>query len=212
MVTRPGNADLMDIAIFAKAPQPGAAKTRLIPALSAAAAARLQRQLTLSALQLANCFASGKVTLHCAPDINHRFFRALRDYRGVSVCAQSGADLGARMAHAFAKHAGPLLLIGTDCPALQCMHLTTAESALRAGNDAVFIPAEDGGYVLIGLNRPHTRLFEDIDWGSERVMAQTRERLIELGLRWAEPFTLWDLDRPDDLQRLAKLGREGVSP
>lgn len=75
--------------------------------------------------------------------------------------------------------------------------------------DAVFIPAEDGGYVLVGLRRPLPRLFEDIDWGSERVMTQTRARLHELGLSWRELPTLWDIDRPQDLDRLASI--DGVS-
>lgn len=206
MATR--RADAMDIAIFAKAPQPGAAKTRLIPALGVAGAARLQRRLTLRTLQLASSFASGTITLHCAPDTEHRFFRALRDHRQLTLRAQSGTDLGQRMANAFAAHGGPLLLIGTDCPALRRAHLATAASLLR-DHDAVFIPAEDGGYVLVGLKRPHARVFEGIDWGSAQVMTQTRERLSELELRWAEPLTLWDLDRPDDLPRLAQLERRG---
>jgi rSAM/selenodomain-associated transferase 1 len=126
---------------------------------------------------------------------------------GVDLRSQSGADLGARMAAAFTAHAGPLLLIGTDCPALQAAHLAAAASALLddRDNDAVFIPVEDGGYVLVGLRRPQARLFEAIDWGSERVMAQTRQRMSELGLRWAELPTLWDVDRPADLLRLATL-------
>ena len=109
------------------------------------------------------------------------------------------------MAHAFAVHGGPLLLIGTDSPALQPAHLATAADLLRDVHDAVFIPAEDGGYVLVGLRQPQPRLFENIDWGSEQVMAQTRDRLAGLGLRWAEPLTLWDIDRPADLARLAIL-------
>ena len=109
------------------------------------------------------------------------------------------------MAHAFAVHGGPMLLIGTDCPALQTAHFTTVANLLRDGHDAVFIPAEDGGYVLVGLRQAHPRLFENIDWGSGQVMAQTRDRLAGLGLRWAEPLTLWDVDRPADLARLATL-------
>jgi glycosyltransferase A (GT-A) superfamily protein (DUF2064 family) len=109
------------------------------------------------------------------------------------------------MNNAFAAHAGPLLLIGTDCPALSEAHLGAAATALHDGHDAVFIPAEDGGYVLVGLRRPQPRLFEGIAWGSDKVMAQTRERLVALGLRWTEPLVLWDVDRPEDLPRLAKL-------
>jgi glycosyltransferase A (GT-A) superfamily protein (DUF2064 family) len=88
-------------------------------------------------------------------------------------------------------------------------HLVAAAEVLRNGHDAVFIPAEDGGYVLIGLHCPQPRLFENIDWGTEKVMAQTRERLAALRLRWEEPATLWDVDRPVDLLRLNKL--EGLA-
>ncbi len=205
MATHHAGADLMDIAIFAKAPQPGTAKTRLIPVLGSAGAARLQRRLTLNALQLSSRLGSGNVTLWCAPDIRHRFFRALQLHCGVRQCKQHGADLGLRMSHAFSSHNGPMLLIGTDCPVLQIEHLNMAKNALEEGNDAVFFPAEDGGYVLVGLRQPQASLFTGIDWGSERVMAQTRERLTELGLRWAEPVTLWDVDQPTDLARLSTL-------
>lgn len=199
----------MEIAIFAKAPQAGAAKTRLIPALGAAGAARLQRRLTLRALRLVKQFGTTQMTLWCSPDTHHHFFRAVHTCFGLKLCKQSGAHLGARMANAFAAHNGPLLLIGTDCPAMESGHLVSAARLLHEGNDAVFIPAEDGGYVLVGLQRPQPRLFENIDWGRESVMAQTRERLAELGLRWAEPVTLWDVDRPSDLARLATL--EGLT-
>ena len=202
-------AEPLAIAIFARAPLAGAAKTRLIPALGAAGAARLQRRLTLHALAVARRAAIGNVSLWGSPDDQQRFFRAVQRCTGVDLRSQSGPDLGQRMANAFAAQAGPLLLIGTDCPALQPAHLSAAASALlddcQSGNDAVFIPAEDGGYVLVGLRRPQPRLFEGIDWGTERVMAQTRQRLCELRLRWAELPPLWDLDRPGDLARLATL-------
>ncbi len=195
----------MEIAVFAKAPQAGAAKTRLIPALGAARAARLQRQLTLNALHAACRFNPEETTLWCAPDTHHRFFRALHSCSGINVRRQTGSHLGERMSHAFAACGRPMLLIGTDCPALQTAHLEIATNLLQNGHDAVFITAEDGGYVLVGLNRPHPRLFEVIDWGSDQVMAQTRARLTEIGLRWAEPAMLWDIDRPTDLARLATL-------
>jgi rSAM/selenodomain-associated transferase 2/rSAM/selenodomain-associated transferase 1 len=195
----------MAIAVFSKAPRAGETKTRLIPALGAAAAARLQRRLCLHTLDLACRAAHGKVTLWAAPDHRQRFFRAVQAQYGIELRSQTGSDLGERMANAFAAHAGPLLLIGTDCPALTEAHLAAAAAALHDGHDAVFIPAEDGGYVLVGLRRPQPRLFEGIAWGSDKVMAQTRERLVALGLRWAEPLVLWDVDRPEYLPRLAKL-------
>jgi uncharacterized protein len=70
----------------------------------------------------------------------------------------------------------------------------------------VFVPAEDGGYALIGLSRNDARVFEGINWGGTEVMAQTRERLRGLGWRWHELDTLWDVDRPADYQRLLQSG------
>ncbi len=93
------------------------------------------------------------------------------------------------------------LLIGTDCPALTGKHLRAAASAL-ADHDAVLIPAEDGGYVLIGLTHAVPELFTDMPWGSAGVAAETRARLAHLGLRWRELDALWDVDRPEDLARL----------
>ena len=201
----PQGSEPMAIAVFSKAPLAGETKTRLIPALGAAGAARLQRRLCLRSLDLACRAAHGKVTLWAAPDHRQRFFRAVQAQRGIALRSQTGSHLGECMSNAFVAHAGPLLLIGTDCPALTEAHLAAAATALHEGHDAVFIPAEDGGYVLVGLRRPQPRLFEGIDWGSDQVMAQTRERLIALGLRWAEPLVLWDVDRPEDLPRLAAL-------
>ena len=198
--------------MFARAPVAGRAKTRLIPALGAQGAARLQRRLTLRAVRTAREAGLGPVTLWCAPDEQHRFFRALQRVTGVDCRAQSPGDLGARMLHAFRWHCGegPLLLIGTDCPALAADDLRAAAQALREGNDAVFLPAEDGGYVLIGLRRPQPALFEGIAWGTSSVMDETRARLRAAGVTWREPKALWDVDRPADLQRLAALWRDEV--
>ncbi|MEI7431194.1 MAG: TIGR04282 family arsenosugar biosynthesis glycosyltransferase [Betaproteobacteria bacterium] len=191
----------MDIAVFSKAPQPGKVKTRLIPALGCQGAARFQRFLTLNTLQTAHQFSPDNTTLWCAPDTQHRFFQALNQHCAVTICAQTGNCLGERMHRAFVAHNAPLLLIGTDCPALEVSHLETAALALDDGSDAVFIPAEDGGYVLVGLRHPQPVIFENIDWGSNKVMAQTRQRLNEHGLHWVELETLWDIDRPSDLDR-----------
>src|SRR6185295_5222006 len=95
-----------------------------------------------------------------------------------------------------------VLLIGSDCPALAARHLRQAERALRDGNDAVFIPCEDGGYALIGLQREDRQLFEGMAWGGNGIMAATRARLASLGWRWHELETLWDVDRPEDYRRL----------
>jgi len=82
--------------------------------------------------------------------------------------------------------------------------LREAAAVLQAGHDAVLGPAEDGGYVLIGLARTSPRVFDGIAWGSPHVMRDTRARLGALGWRWHELAELWDIDRPADLARLAE--------
>jgi hypothetical protein len=84
---------------------------------------------------------------------------------------------------------------------LSAKHLRQAAQSLNE-HDAVVVPAEDGGYVLIGLRHPSPEVFMGIDWGTDSVMAQTRQRLAALNWRWSEPALLWDVDRPDDLPRL----------
>ncbi|TWO71803.1 glycosyltransferase [Caenimonas sedimenti] len=204
------------MAVMAKAPVAGLAKTRLIPAIGAAAAARLQRRFTLEALAAARAAAMGPVRLWCAPDAGHRFFRALRARCGLEMAPQSNGGLGARMAAASAAHFHanpglPLLIIGTDCPLLAPGHLHVAARAL-ATHDAVLIPAEDGGYVLLGLARHLPGVFEGIDWSTPQVLDQTRERLRAVGLRWCELAPLWDVDEPADLRRLQSLNARSIPP
>jgi len=198
--------------IFAKAPTPGRVKTRLAPVLGEAAAAALHRQLAERTLCTARAAGLGPVELWCAPGTNDAFFAECAKQHGVSLRAQGTGDLGLRMARAleFALAEGsPGLLIGSDCPALTPEYLREAALALVNGDDAVIGPAEDGGYVLIGLARgPAAQLFEDIAWGSATVMQETRKRLAHLDWRWRELATLWDVDRPEDLLRLARFSAE----
>ena len=194
-------APRVDIAVMAKAPVAGFAKTRLIAALGAAG---LHGRLSARTVATAVSAALGEVTIWGAPDTSHRFFHALSCRYGVKSVSQSSSDLGRQMLAAFAhtQEGIPLLVIGTDCPPLAASHLRAAAEALRAGHDATFLVAEDGGYVLIGLRRAIPGLFGDIAWGTDRVMAQTRERMRELALKWHEGEVLWDVDRPEDLHRL----------
>lgn len=197
----------VQIAIMAKAPIPGLAKTRLIPALGASGAARLQRRLTRMTVACALDAQLGAVTLWCTPDSRHRFFRALKRTSRVELLVQPTGDLGARMHTAFRLHCelGPLLVVGTDCPVLRPAHLREAAQALIAGDDAVFFPAEDGGYALVGLRAPQPALFADMPWSTPRVMPETRARARSLGLRASEFETLWDVDLPAQLARLDAL-------
>ena len=193
------------VIVFARAPSPGAVKTRLIPVLGAEGAAALHARLTEQTLETARAAALARIELHGTPDIDDPFLRSCARRFAAALAAQTGADLGARMRAAFepvlARHPRALL-VGSDCPALTARHLRQADEALRDGADAVFIPCEDGGYALIGLRRIDARLFDRIPWGSATVMADTRDRLAALGWRWRELETLWDVDRPEDYTRL----------
>lgn len=196
----------LDIAVFARAPVAGQAKTRLIPRLGAAGAARLQRQLIERALERAQSVRGARVTLWTTADDADA--RALAEAARATVRLQQGHDLGERMSNAFAETldgARPMLLIGTDCPAQTAADLETAIAILREA-DAVIQPAEDGGYVLIGMKQFHPALFEQVAWGSATVLATTRARATDRGVRLAELPMSWDLDRSEDLDRALALG------
>ena len=195
----------VEVAVFARAPVAGQAKTRLIPVLGAEGAAALQRQLIERSLRTARALGAAPVTLWVAGDSDHSFVVETAQRFGVAVAAQVGADLGARMHHAFAATAAPLLLMGTDCPQLQPEDLRAAAAAL-ADHEVVIQPATDGGYVLIGLARPQPTLFESIAWGGPEVLRQTQARIAALGIRCALRPVRDDLDTPADLQRAIAAG------
>lgn len=192
------------VLVFARAPVPGQAKTRLIPALDADSAAELHTRLVRHALGQAVTAEVGPVTLHCAPDERHPFFaECARDF-GVKLQVQQGDHLGQRMAHALAtglRAVRQVLLIGTDCPALSSTILRAAARALQASS-VVFVPAEDGGYVLVGVRGVVPPVFDSVSWGSDVVMGQTRALLRARGIRWQELPPLADIDTPRDLRRL----------
>lgn len=208
-----GNPKLTDVqvAILAKAPLPGYAKTRLMPAIGATGAAQLQRSFTKHAVRTALEAGLGSVTLWCAPNWHHPLFRALSRRFGIRLLAQADGDLGMRMHTAFRLHCprGPVLLIGTDCPALTAEHLRVAAYSLLKDKDAVFYPAADGGYVLVGLREPQHQLFERMPWSTSEVMEQTLTRAASSRLRTKLFEPLADIDTPDDLENLAQVASVG---
>lgn len=178
------------VIVFGRTPRAGAVKTRLIPLLGAHGAARLHARLLRRTLRAARAARLGVVELW------------------TSEREQRGADLGARMLHAFThslRRAERVILIGSDCPALRARDLRQAARWLAGGAEAVLAPAEDGGYALIALRRVSPRLFHGVEWGGAQVMAQTRVRLAGLGWRWRELPEVWDVDRPEDVARLRRL-------
>ena len=202
----PDSAEPVAVAILAKAPLPGLAKTRLAPALGVDGAAALQGRLIERAVETARAADVGPVTLWAAPDQDHPSFQALAALFGVALARQPDGDLGARMLAAIAATQGPAIVIGTDCPALAPAHLRAAADALAAGVDVVVVPVEDGGYALIGMREPHPALFSDMVWSTAHVMAETRRRLVRQALTWREPARLWDVDVPADVERLQREG------
>lgn len=200
----------VQIAVFAKAPVPGEVKTRLVPLLGPADATELHEMLVRLALATACGANIGPVSLWCMPDVGHPFFDACAQKYGVSLHGQRGGHLGERMARAF--HAllasGPALLIGSDCPSLRPEDLRAAAGSL-ATHDAVIQPAEDGGYVLLGLAREVPGLFEGLRWGDASVMRETRSRLRAAAVNWREMPVRWDVDRPEDYRRLMASGLLG---
>lgn len=204
--THPDCAERIGVAILARAPIPGQAKTRLIPALGAEGAARLQRWMLQRTVAMALVADVGPVSLWCASDPHHHDFALCRAFGPIRIDSQPEGDLGERMLAAVRQSstAEGTLVIGTDCPALSSAHLRQAAEALR-DHDAVAIPAEDGGYVLIGMKTPSPEPFAGIHWGTGRVMAQTRLRFAAMGWCWSEPAILWDVDRAADVERLAAL-------
>jgi uncharacterized protein len=182
------------IIVFARAPVPGQAKTRLAPRLGEWRAAQLHARLTRHAVQTALAARCGPVELHATR--RHRFFDTL----GVQLRVQKGKDLGERMYRALAKARRPAILIGTDCPMLTPADLRRALRWLQGGCDVVLAPAEDGGYALIGARRVKHEFFENVRWGGAQVYEQTTENLT--GYHWRALRRVWDVDRPQDLERL----------
>jgi rSAM/selenodomain-associated transferase 1 len=192
------------IIVFAKAPVAGLAKTRLAPALGAEGAAALAERMLHHTLAQAAAADIGPVELCAAPDARHPALRTAAAEHGASLSEQGTGDLGLRMHRAFARSLlrhGRALLIGTDAPSLNAAVLRQAARALE-NHDAVFVPALDGGYALVGQRRADPRWFSDMSWSHARVMEQTRDRLRAAGVLWVELAPVADIDEPADLAHL----------
>ena len=191
--------------IFAKAPVPGRVKTRLAGQLGTRGAADLYKKLLRRTLAITVSARLCPVELWCAPEVRHGFFTICRQEYGVRLHRQRDGDLGQRMNHALNRtlaggnHA---VLIGGDCASLGVIELQDTLHRLAAGSEAVLGPAIDGGYVLVGLRQPCSRIFRGIAWGTATVMAATRRRLRRTGVEWTELPMGWDVDTPADLWRL----------
>jgi len=208
------------VGVFAKFPQPGRTKTRLIPALGADGAAALHDRMVRHTLDRV-----GELLKHCEllkhhevaarvwtagsdPQIFARHFET-----DLPCAAQSDGDLGQKMHAAFThmlREADAAVLIGTDCPDISCGILSMALDGLQSA-DVVLGPASDGGYYLVGLRRPTPSFFEGIQWSTSTVLAKTLERAATLGLAVQLLPMLSDVDEPQDLTVWNRV-RDTLSP
>ena len=198
------------IMVFCKAPIQGQVKTRMIPPLTSEEAAALHCELAEKTLQTATQDRLCNVVVWCSPAIDHPFFKNLADSYSVTLHLQQGVDLGARMHHAFCQaltRFDKAINIGCDCPSLTSADLDVALNELNQGKQCVLAPAEDGGYVLIGLKQPQPSLFEGLPWGTDKVLGLTRAKLQSLNIDYRELDMQWDVDTKDDLERYRSVCR-----
>ena len=193
------------VAIMAKAPRPGTVKTRLCPPLGATEAAALYRCFLLDKIATVGALVDTRPVIAYTPDDARVEFDVLAP--GFALVPQHGPDLGARLHATLASllaagHAGAIA-VDSDTPTLPRGFLQQAVDCLtRPGADVVLGPTEDGGYYLIGVRAPHRELFEKMPWSTPEVLEITRRRAAAAGLRALCLSSWFDVDTPDDLERL----------
>ena len=198
--------------VFAKAPIPGEAKTRLCPPLDEEEAASLHGSLVLDAIERTKGLQGVTLCVAGAPDLEHPFFKVLEGRYGAKLLLQRGPDLGSRMRQAmqdaFADGANEVLLTGTDLPALPRGSLVQALALIKQ-HEVVLGPTADGGYYLIGLRKTFPALFQDIAWSTSTVFAETKRKIESAGLSLGLLPECRDLDTLDDLTYfIAQCGKD----
>ena len=189
------------LAIFTRTPVLGRVKTRLQAELGAAGALAVHRRLAEETfVRMANCTADISLWVTEHSDETQDW----HEQTGWPVHLQRGSDLGERMHHVLdhllSAGAERACLIGTDCPTLDAAYVANGFAALRRG-DVVVGPAEDGGYGLIGVRRSLPELFDDMPWGTDAVLKETRSRCEARGLSCVYLDVVWDVDEPGDWER-----------
>lgn len=190
------------IIVFARAPIKGQVKSRLASSTGDELALDIYKDLLRRTF---DTVVSANLAPVCCytTDADHGWLARFKS-TGINFLPQSGDDLGQRMYNAFSKEleqASFVLLLGSDCPVLSGKFLDDALTALQEGKDAALVSAEDGGYVLLGLRKNYQRVFQDIDWGTDRVLSQTLSQFEKLGLSWLQLGPLWDVDTLEDYNR-----------
>ncbi len=198
MTGKPAAVQKTRLLVFTRCPLPGRTKTRLIPYLGEQGAALLQTRMMRHTLAVASIWRQTRpvaIEVWFAGGDAELMRQALGD--SFVYSPQQGADLGSRLRsafhHAFSSGAQRVLCIGSDCPELTPELLAEATDGLES-HDVVLGPAVDGGYYLIGMRRPQPSLFEQIDWGTDRVLQQTVDRVRSRSLSLMRLPALTDVD------------------
>ena len=204
-----------------KAPQPGQVKTRLVPPLTANEAAKLNKCfLADTAASISNVCSRqlypshDEVTTSALGIAVYTPIGAELDYNEIlspdfALLPQRGENFGERLYFAtvdlFRCGFESVCLIDSDSPTVPAENFAQAVKLLRRLGDRIVLgPCDDGGYYLIGIKKPHQEIFERIDWSTERVLAQTKQRARELGLEVKLLPAGYDVDDRASLQRLCK--------
>jgi uncharacterized protein len=201
------------VAIMAKAPTPGQVKTRLCPPLSYDEAAHLYRCFLLDKIEQVKALRGAERAIAYTPEDSKSFFEALAAPAFLFV-PQTGPDLGARLINTLTQLLAlgyqKVMAIDSDTPTLPVDHLRQGFALLnKPGIDVVLGPCEDGGYYLIGVHEIHRELFDDMAWSSPQVLPETIRRAEAKRLKVACLPAWYDVDTPEDLQRLKiSLGAE----
>lgn len=212
--------------LFTRFPQPGHTKTRLIPAVGAVGAADLQRQMTeyllgcfqdicLQQLSQREMAIALTLQVHFTGGTTAQMLSWLGKQQtselAYSLVPQCKGDLGARLTFAldrgFTSGLNQIVVVGSDCPSVNQAKIRQTLTLLRS-HDVVIGPAIDGGYYLIGLNRPCPFLFENIPWSTDRVLETTRAIAAHHNLSVALLSPLSDIDCPEDLPLWYDLKRQ----
>ncbi|MCG8404429.1 MAG: TIGR04282 family arsenosugar biosynthesis glycosyltransferase [Phycisphaerales bacterium] len=192
------------VVVFAKYPEPGRVKTRLIGPLTAEQAADVHRRCLQMTLDTVVMVESADLLLAVSPD-EADFSTFVRD--GVEIRPQGEGDLGERLVrqieNAFGGESRHVVVVGSDCPTMSTQDVRQAFDFLRR-YDAVIGPAVDGGYYLLGLRKPARVLFDGIDWSTSRVLSQTLARAEDAGLSVAMLPERRDVDEFGDIMAIAQ--------
>jgi len=196
------------ILLFAKAPFLGQVKTRLEPLLGSEKSLELHRAMIERIAGLLSSIKLAPWQLWVSADKSNEFFLSICNSEDIHL--QIGSSLGEKIAGSMQEAllkpgVNGVIVIGSDCPSFDETYLESAIKQLYEPHDIVLGPAEDGGYVLIGMKALNPAVFKGVEWGTDRVLEQTITNIDALNLSYVLLEPLWDVDRPEDLDRLQNL-------